>query len=128
MTTSTGSYPEIFTALSQGGYSGAIIHFSGGNDEGGVDQIELLKGEERIELNYQEGTYNRETHAIEYSPEDRPKAELWETLSQPIEDEYGSFAGEFYVSGTITVDVASRTMKMNKNERVESYEESSYEL
>jgi len=46
----------------------------------------------------------------------------------PVDDQYGSFAGEFYVSGTVEIDVNAESATMKKSETVESYDESEVAL
>ena len=52
------------------------------------------------------------------TPEEIAGAKLRDALGGPVESEYGSFAGEFSVSGTVTWDVAEGTCIMSKSEQV----------
>lgn len=40
---------EVFALLAAKGAAKAVVHFSGGNDEGGVDGIELLDKDGNVE-------------------------------------------------------------------------------
>lgn len=101
----------------------AIVEFSGGGDEGGPNNVtlKLADGTERSLAFYMSGDYNKATGKWDEGP---PKGstveevELGAALSQPVDSEYGSFAGEFYVSGTVIWDVATGKISMSGSEEV----------
>jgi hypothetical protein len=84
---------ETFNELVRCNVVKVEIEFSGGNDEGGADSVELINpAGAKTQLRY------------EYGANDNS---LYEALCGPL-DRWGSFAGEFYVNGTITWDVPIR--------------------
>lgn len=60
--------------------------YSGGNDEGGVDQIRLFNGQTPVE-----------------APDDEHP--LWEFADNLLSTEYGTWAGEFHASGILHANV-----------------------
>lgn len=96
---------QVFEELKKLGAVQAVIAFSGGNDSGGADSITLL---------------NVDGNDIEHSLEDDDG--LGEALCQPIYDKYHSFAGEFFVDGTLTWTVEGSKLEMSGHETVEEYE------
>lgn len=86
--TAAQAYEELRTR----GVKLARVSFSGGNDEGGADSVVLVRdfpgGEMTEEIPYQ------------WDNENSLEGYLHELPSQ----EYGSFAGDFYVEGVIVVD------------------------
>lgn len=122
---------EIFNRLRALGAAKATVEFSGGGDEGGVDSITLHDGEGnelpiKLEENYSGSRWDG-TKYVSVEP-DTENNQLAGALSAPVNERYGTFAGEFYVSGTVDYDVVAGTVKMNKSERVESYEDSAEDL
>jgi hypothetical protein len=117
---------QAMRKLMDRGVAKVEVHFSGGGDEGGVDNITLYddKGKSlgNLEESYDGYTYNPTTKQYEQKAltEDQQIAKI---LGKPVYDKYHTFAGEFYVNGTVTWDVFKGTSKMNGNESVESYEE-----
>jgi len=110
------SRPEVFAGLASRGADRAVVQFSGGNDEGGPDSIALYKGEEEI--------CALSTWPSREEVEDAPAdARLVDALSEPVFQEYGTFAGDFDVTGEVIWDVAERTVRMVKDERAD-YEHS----
>jgi len=88
----------------------AEVEYSGGNDEGGADTIRL---------------FHEDGHKEELEPYDNTDV-LIDQLSELPGLEYGSFAGDFSVSGTFVVDLATRSIKMDGQES--SYEPVSREF
>jgi hypothetical protein len=84
----------IFDDLKKKNVAKAIVYFDGGNDDGGVSSIKLLDKENKL---------------IETSIDEN----LEEELGNPIYFKYGSFAGEFYVSGELVYDVETKEMTWN---------------
>lgn len=124
------------------GYVKAEIHFSGGNDQGCVDKITLWddNGEEHDLDPWYPSYYTMETtaepqppygHHLKYIPDKTPqvnKEKLAHLLQRPVEDEYESFAGDFYVDGTVTWDARSQTITMEKEEETSSTSHERYEI
>ena len=96
---------EVFAALASRGADRAVVEFSGGNDEGGPDRITLYRDEE-------------EMHALSTSPSEmgtataRADARLADALSDPVFEEYGTFAGDFDVAGEVIWEVDGETVQM----------------
>ena len=98
------------------------IEFSGGNDEGAVDGY-TAKAPDGSDLPFKfervwpdefvpgEGYRERKL-----TDEERRINTLLDTLEQPIDDRYGSFAGDFHVNGQLTYDVAKGTVSFAGNE------------
>lgn len=96
--------------LAERGAKAATVSFSGGNDEGGVDDVILVFADdstERVTSTY-EGWGDRK---VELTPEQQADNALVEALSAPVYEKYYSFAGEFYVSGAVEYDVLADTVK-----------------
>lgn len=78
------------------------VAFSGGNDEGGAEEVllEFLDGTTR---DVREGV-----HVLPAKDWHKAAAELADALELPVYDRFGSFNGEPCVEGTVTWDVATR--------------------
>jgi hypothetical protein len=102
--------PGVFAALKRLGADRAVVQFSGGNDEGGPDSITLLTGENVLRTlpTWWQG-----------GEEDAQLIALSDALSAPVFEAYGTFAGDFEVSGEVIWDVAGRTVQMIRDERSE---------
>lgn len=106
--------------------TGATVEFSGGNDEGGVTQITLTvalangEKEQRDFPVYTPGGYrsNGKGGWENISPPTNEDEELGQMLAAPVDEAYGSFAGDFYVEGAVIFDVEADTVKMEKSESV----------
>lgn len=132
-------------ALREAGVVKVSIHFSGGNDEGGADDFEFLDAEgNKVTMPsshaYSTQKWNSETKT--YGPtewrvhertetgyadraatdEEVKVAKIAATLEHPIYDRWGSFAGEFYVDGTLTWDVATGKHTLEGQESHEVWE------
>lgn len=118
---------QVFAELEARGVAKAVAVFSGGNDEGGVDQITLFN-EDDIEIGSLEPYYGRgqvyDSATGSWKPiEDPDKTgdnDLAMALGGPSDDRWGSYAGEFYVSGEVIWTVADRKVKMDYDEEVPS--------
>lgn len=97
---------EIWNDLLINRVSKVTVSFSGGHDEGGVDDITL----ETIE-------HGQVTWTDLWSKETDYKA-IADALSQPVYDEYYSFAGEFHVNGQVVWDANTREINMFGTEEV----------
>ncbi len=101
---------EAFRELASRGADRAVVAFSGGNDEGGPDSITLYVGEGELSTLT---TWPTGTRTVEEQAEDR----LADALSDPIFEAYGTFAGDFDVTGEVIWDVAERSVQMIRDER-----------
>lgn len=134
-------------SLAAAGVTTVEIEFSGGNDEGGVDEMRFLDaGGNTVEMpksnahesrywtggkEVNEGwmVYDRslgDTYAEQKRPatdEEIRVAKIDKVLTAPIYARYYSFAGEFYVHGTVTWDVAAGTHDMSGQESHEVWED-----
>ena len=119
---------EIFRLLRELGTTRVEIEFSGGGDEGGIDNIVAYKKDVVLDVKLEEAYIptvycpSTKTWKPERAMTDQEK--LCQALGKPIDDAYGSFAGEYHVNGTLVYDVLNETIKMNKSESVETWEES----
>jgi hypothetical protein len=86
----------------------AVVEFSGGNDEGGPDSIAVFKGDQTVR-----------TLPTWWQPGDADEhlGVLSDALSAPVFEIYGTFAGDFEVSGEVIWDVHTRTVQMIRDER-----------
>lgn len=134
-------------ALTAVGVATVEIEFSGGNDEGGVDEmrfldtdgkpVEMPKSSAHERIVWKDGrdqsegwvVYDRslsEDYRHQYRPatdEEIRVAKIDKVLTAPIYARYYSFAGEFYVHGMVTWDVAAGTHKMSGQESHEVWED-----
>jgi hypothetical protein len=116
--TMTMSRTAVFTTLRSRGADRAVVVFSGGGDEGGADSITLYAGEEGLSP-LSLDTYVSETPQGSVNPD----VELADALSDPVNKEYGGFAGDFDVMGEVVWETDDETVKLVKDERA-SYEHS----
>ena len=95
------------------------VDYSGGNDDGSINRVtvELASGRECdwSEPNVR-GSWDREKKAIVFSRELTELEELYFAVVKPVEDQYGSFAGDFSVDGTIVWDVVNNQV-LNRGEQ-----------
>ncbi len=99
---------DAFAALERLGADRAVVEFSGGNDEGGPDTITLFNGEETLRTlptSWQAG--DDKQHLVAVS----------DALSEPVFEAYGTFAGDFDVTGEVIWDVQSKSVQMIRDER-----------
>ena len=102
---------QVFAALSSRGASRAVVEFSGGNDEGGPDAITLFAGQDPL------CTLPAWPPGGEVTATEKADAELADALSDPVFEQYGTFAGDFDVTGEVIWDVQERTVQMIRDER-----------
>lgn len=81
------------------------IAFSGGNDEGGPDNVSVYFADEDILELYEPDTGSTS-----------PEAKLLERLIEPLYDRWGGFDGNFEVTGLYTWDVATQTVDADFSE------------
>jgi hypothetical protein len=97
---------ELGKLLAEVGADMAVAPFSGGNDEGGIESVELMKDGETFD-------------SVGWAEKDATRARIYEIMEEPVAAEYGSFAGEFFVSGEVVYEPESQRLRMT---RTESYE------
>jgi hypothetical protein len=103
----------VFAALARLDADRAVVEFSGGNDEGGPDTITLFKGEETV----------RTLPTWWQAGDAEELIALADAVSDPVFEAYGTFAGDFDVTGEVIWDAQTRTVQMIRDERSE-YEHS----
>jgi hypothetical protein len=120
-----------------------IGQFSGGNDSGGFDDVYFADNEENEIVIKEENKINfkffvDKKNIYQFENEKEKKISVFSTnthkednLVDNLEDilyktgcleEYGSFAGEFNVNGTVKLNVLTCKWNRNGQETVESYE------
>lgn len=123
---------ELWAELRRRNVAKVVVSFSGGGDEGGVDNISLQDAEGNevgtLEEDYGGSTYDPKTGQWVPVNPPNPDTALVEALVAPVYEKYGSFAGEFYVNGTVDYDVANEKVKMPYRESVETWEEHEEDL
>jgi len=107
---------EVFRRLRELGAVGAIVPFYGGNDEGFTEGI-TLKGAEGNTIVIIQDYYG----SVEEEPFEGAD-HLAEALSEPVYEEYGSFAGDFEVEGRVIWDVSKGTVSMEGSEVKKDFE------
>jgi hypothetical protein len=137
---------QAMQALKDLGVTKVSIPFSGGNDEGGADDIDYFDADgntvEGIPTNQahlsQKWDADHQTFVDEgwmvtnwnvrpsvsrpATDEEVTVAKLTQVLEYPIYDRWGSFAGEFYVQGTLTWDVSTGKHTLEGQESHEVWE------
>lgn len=91
------SRDEIFDRLAALGVAKVKLSFSGGGDEGQVDEIECFDAEGKF-------VSGEEIDAV--------LTEMDEEMEKPIFDKFGGFDGGFDVAGELTWDVENRKVKI----------------
>jgi hypothetical protein len=102
----------VYDALSALNVSEARVTFSGGNDEGGADALSLIKADDPT-VTYDVNLWGGDDEKVD--------KDLVQRLCEPIYDQYGSFAGEFSVYGTLIWNVTTRKCYIDGQESVETY-------
>jgi hypothetical protein len=112
---------QIFNELVARSVAKVIISFSGGNDEGGVDQIQLLYNNEVVEYidEYWPVPKYDEATKTWIKPERTYEQTFQFYLTKPIYNKYHTFAGDWYVNGELVWDVTKRSVTMNGSQTVE---------
>lgn len=126
---------RVTEAFDKWGIVKVEVSFSGGNDEGGADSMTFYIGGEdgptpidnsKFKYSY---THHRDSETgkwgtRELTPEQKEINAFLDMLEEPIQRQWGSFAGEFYVDGDLVYDLsdpaAEKYMHM-------TYDESLYE-
>ena len=132
------SAQEVFDELEKRGVKQAQVHFEGGNDSGSVEYIQLhMPDDTTIELpvpytfyQYSNGnmtqmrsvpTADGSWESVPYVP--MPDDALADGLMAPVDDRYGSFAGDYSVSGNVMWYVAERRATFEVTESSYEYRE-----
>lgn len=117
---------QVFEKLKELGATKAIVAFSGGNDEGGVDDIYLYNNDQQI--SHQFGSWYtghtwgyREDGSYGVLPDKEEADALAVALVAPVDERYATFAGEFYVHGEVVWDVEQKTVYMKGQESYETW-------
>jgi hypothetical protein len=102
---------QVFAELASRGADRALVEFSGGNDEGGPDSISLCRGEALV------CTLSVWPSERDATTENKVDAWLADALSDPVFEAYGTFAGDFDVTGEVIWDAEAKTVQMIRDER-----------
>lgn len=124
----TMSKEEVFSWIIEQGAVKAIVEFSGGGDEGGVENIYLEddKGQrikEFKEFYDHSAKYNWDTDKYESTHILTIDERVNQTLCKPVYDKYYSFAGDFHVNGTVVWDAVNKTCKMEGSKSHREYDD-----
>lgn len=113
---------QMWDELKRRGVAKVEVSFHGGNDEGGVDAIQLFSasGELLETLNEYNETVFDSVQRRHVKIEKDETHLLTDALVKPVYDEYYSFAGDYHVEGTVTFDVATEKVRMSGTETVPS--------
>ena len=127
-----------FAELHRRGITSATVEFSGGNDEGGADRIIGQKADgTTVPLRaYDSVDIYEDRHTGKYLVAGRGAREatseeitahaLAEALEAPVYANWGGFGGQFYVSGTVTWDVASGKVTEESEHEYDEDEDEDY--
>lgn len=107
---------EGWKVMEEVGAVKAEVYFTGGNDEGGAEQITLTLGD-GSQKEVEPYSHGRNENSLD--------GRLADLLTIPVYDEYGGFAGEFQVEGTLLWDYSAKTVAMEGYEQ--QYESHSIE-
>lgn len=111
------------------GFVTAQIEFSGGNDEGGVDDITLTRADgttvtypNYLDTVVREWSEDRKRWVETTRPgPDGVDSELHTALVDPVYSRFHTFAGEFHVDGKVEFNVQTNMVKMTGYETIEQY-------
>ena len=110
-----------FYKLRKSGIAQAIVHYSGGNDDGGSEGITTIMEDGttgEIKEHYLRGEYIVGKGYVtpnDYPEEVREEAHLADILVAPVYRLWGTFAGDFYVSGEVTWDTKTEKITVNQD-------------
>lgn len=137
-----------FDGMNKRGIAKIELEFSGGHDEGGIDVMTAYdKDGNTVELPekkyyvatqysnegtkrvfYERGDFLTARPLAEMPVEDRELHDFLENVENIVYSRYYSFAGDFYVYGTATIDAVNKTATIDGQETVEQYESFSQEF
>lgn len=116
---------EIYNFIKSMGATKAVVGFSGGNDDGGCDEICFYNGktlvhtagEPHVPSHYDKirGTWVKERALNEVEL-------ILEAMCKPVYDRYDTFCGEFDVTGEVIYDVENKSVNLLENYR-QDYED-----
>ena len=126
---------EVFNELEKRGVKLAQVHFEGGNDSGSIDYIQLhMPDDTTVELpvpttyyQYADGKMTQMRNittddgwkSVPYVP--MPDDALADGLMEPVDNRYGSFAGDYSVDGNLMWYVDTRRVKFEVTESCYEY-------
>lgn len=117
---------EMWAELKNRNVAKAIVDFSGGGDEGGVESVTLYDKDNKqigtLQESHPPQTWDSEKRCWVLNRELTMDEKLVNTLAQPVYDKYYTFAGEYYVTGQVEYDVENQQSKMNGSESHEVYD------
>lgn len=127
-TTSKDITPDnIFDYLNEIGIHQAVVTYSGGNDEGGVDHIVFYKLNkvtlEMVSKHYEphNSYYDQDTQSMKERELDRLDLHL-KAMCEPVYKRYYSFTTEGYVNGSVVWDAQERAAYFDGTEEVRTSE------
>lgn len=91
------TYQQVFDYIQKQGGDRAVVCFSGGHDEGGVDSIRLFKEDKELK------------NLSSLIGKEKP---IEKALCEPIESQFYGFDGEREVKGDLVWDCKTRKVKM----------------
>jgi hypothetical protein len=123
----------VFRKLESRNIARVEVFYGGGDDEGGVHDILLYdaKGNKVGQMQEFYGNYKTWNNKTNTWDEPEPPTEeqlLSKSLCKPVYEVYDTFAGEYYVDGVMTWDVAKRKVTNSGSERSESWDSFSSEV
>ena len=92
---------EAFAALEALGAASAVVRYSGGGDEGGVDSVELFDADDAVLFDLHDHYPGDAGEPFEGAEE------LAEALEEPVDEQHGGFTGGG-INGQITWVVPAR--------------------
>lgn len=101
---------ELLAAMKQYGVSYLEAHYSGGNDEGGVDDLEVLKDAEGNDVELDDLSWEHP---------------LQQAADNVLSTEFGSWAGDFTAYGVLEAD--AKTGEVKRTGQMSSYDDDSAE-
>lgn len=129
---------ELGEAIRRCGFVRVEATFSGGNDEGGVDTVTGFRADDTrvdIEQTYPIYTWDPQLQRNTVIPREGANADhdtIWNGMSEPVTDRWSTFAGDFYVRGTVVYEVGGNpsndVMRVWGDEEVSSYEPFSWDV
>ena len=137
-----------FDGMRERGISRIEMDFSGGHDEGGIDDIYAFDAQgERVELperkwhigtQYSQGMETKIAYKIgdwqasipvdQVPADEKAIVDFLDNIENIVYSKYHTFAGEFYVNGTAVIDVEKNIATIKGSESVETWDDFEDEL
>ena len=120
----------LFDALAAAGITSVVVHFDGYGDSGQIEDIEVLAGDQTVDL----PTSAVEIAQAQWGSSDVRRTTLTlrdavETLAYDLLAEtHGGWENNEGAFGDFTFDVATRTITLDYNERIETSENTTHEF